>query len=268
MFGLAALVWAALGILSPQSSVTIAITPPAEGRRSQTATIAAQHTRFARQTRRARTETPETNLVIGTELPASSPSIAATEGLAVETPMPPPTWTPPSSPPPLVIPTAEFVPTPAADVAPTPLPTLTSLPPLPSYTRAGLWSENLAFGNAAPFASGFKNRYLWLDWSYDGTQLAFNLATSEFILNEEGIPVSEITFIAIADEAGQSITSLAKGFYPKWSPDGKLIAYQTYEPGEKLGYVRIINVETREETQVAAITKGEEFTSSSLDIRP
>jgi hypothetical protein len=164
-------------------------------------------------------------------------------------------------------PTPYYVPSPEIPRI-TPIPTLeslpiwpspTPLPPIPSGQRIGLWTENLLFGSPQPLAKGLKDPFGQISWSPDGSQLAISLFMGEFIRDEMGQPAWELTWIALMDPSGSSVTPLVRGFLPVWSPDGRYIAYLMYPEDLSPLYLQVFDLEDKRVIEVVSFKKGEIF---------
>jgi len=133
------------------------------------------------------------------------------------------------------------------------------LPLIPSEKRIGFWTENLLFGSPQPFAKGLKDPFGQISWSPDGSQLAISLFTGEFIRDETGQPAWELTWIALIDPSGSSVTPLVRGFLPFWSPDGRYIAYLLYSDGLSPLHLQLFDLEDKQVIEVVPFVKGEIF---------
>lgn len=166
----------------------------------------------------------------------------------------------PATPTPYYAPFTEIPPiTPTSEVLPIPWPSPTLLPSIPSEKRPGFWTENLSLGFPQPFAKGLKDPFGQISWSPDGSQLAISLFTGEFIRDDTGQPAWELTWIALMDPSGSSVTPLVRGFLPSWSPDGRYIAYLLYPEGLSPLYLQIFDLEDKQVIEVASFKKGEIF---------
>jgi len=168
----------------------------------------------------------------------------------------------PATPTPYYTPFAEIppiTPIPTSEILPIPWPSPTPLSSISSEKRPGLWTENLLLGSPQPFAKGLKDSFGQIFWSPDGSQLAISLFTGEFIRDDMGQPAWELTWIAIVNLSGSSVTPLVKGFLPLWSPDGRYIAYLLYPEGLSPLYLQIFDLEDKRVVEVASFKKGEIF---------
>ncbi|OQY99894.1 MAG: hypothetical protein B6D41_00545 [Chloroflexi bacterium UTCFX4] len=243
MFGLAVLVWTVWNNLPSVSLTAAANTRPArETRQAQTATAAAQNTITARQTRRAR-RTPTVNTVQNAE----TPSTQTTRTL--------PTFTRDPRTPTPDLGTPEIAGTAIAE-SPTPWPTSTSLPSLPQEKRIGFWVENLSFGDTVSFGENLNDPIGPVDWSPDGKYLAISQWDGDWINDEKGNPAWEVTWITLVSPDGKTAKPLVRGFMPRWSPDGKWIAYLAYEDRMLPLHIRMVNVETLQVTEIATLFGG------------
>ncbi|RMF46683.1 MAG: hypothetical protein D6750_10085 [Bacteroidetes bacterium] len=161
---------------------------------------------------------------------------------------------------PYYIPSTEIPPiTLTSELVPVPWPSPTPLPLIPSEKRIGFWTENLLFGSPQPFAKGLKDPFGQISWSPDGSQLAISLFTGEFIRDETGQPAWELTWIALIDPSGSSVTPLVRGFLPFWSPDGRYIAYLLYSDGLSPLHLQLFDLEDKQVIEVVPFVKGEIF---------
>jgi dipeptidyl aminopeptidase/acylaminoacyl peptidase len=153
-------------------------------------------------------------------------------------------------------------PTPNRTLTAQPLPTATRLPPdtplqtVPAVPRSGLWAENLIFGEPQPVDEWRVDGSM--DWSPDGKQLAFVVATDFMDLGSLG--VWPINWIVVLDVDTRFAKYLVRGENPQWSPDGKKIAYENWVPEEDRGHIRFIDVTTKEFVQVADIRRDDNST--------
>ena len=134
-----------------------------------------------------------------------------------------------------------------------PFPTRTPLPSVVPGRSGRLWAENLAFGAPARLGKDLQVPFQHIEWSPDGNQIAISLFTGEWIKDQAGKPQWEITRITLVGKTGQSVVSLVEGFDPYWSPDAANIAYLARIGGMMPLYIRVVNVQTKQVTQVAAI---------------
>jgi len=161
----------------------------------------------------------------------------------------------PDSPPPvmtlepaiLAVPTSELFSLPVW-ASPTPLPLLSASIP-------GQFSvQNITLGQATPLNAGLTNHFGHVAWSPDGQLLAFSLSKGR--INAGGWTLTDI---ALVSAEGKDVQNLAPGFIPKWSPDGNLIAYLAYSDDLTNLYVRVVDVESRQVTEVTSIQRDGVF---------
>ncbi|HIK25059.1 MAG TPA: PD40 domain-containing protein [Thermosynechococcus sp. M46_R2017_013] len=104
-----------------------------------------------------------------------------------------------------------------------------------------------------------KDPFGQITWSPDGNQFAFSLFTGEFIRDEAGQPVWEVTQIALFHLSDGSLTPLVRGFLPNWSPDRRYIAYLMYPPSMLPLRLQIFDLQTKQVTEVASFMKEDVF---------
>jgi len=169
---------------------------------------------------------------------------------------PTPHYTPIAEPPTEIPP---ITPIPTLEISPTPWLSPTPLPSIPSEKREGLWTENLLFSSPQPFTKGLKDPFGQISWSPDGSQLAISLFTGEFIRDDMGQPAWELTWIALIEPSGSSVTPLVRGFLPFWSPDGRYIAYLMYPEGLSPLCLQIFDLKDKRVIEVASFRKDDIF---------
>lgn len=133
-----------------------------------------------------------------------------------------------------------------------PRPTPTPLPPVPAEKREGLWAENLEVGAPEILTTEIKD-VEEIAVSPDGKILAVSYRTGQTFFDEKTGYTYFRLFIALIDAASKQVIPLVEqGNLPKWSPDGRLIAFTFADFTEGPDLIRIINVETRTITDVAS----------------
>lgn len=160
---------------------------------------------------------------------------------------------------PLPVQVSPVIPIPTSVVPSTPWPSPTPLPPVPTGRRPGFWTENLVFSSPRLVGQSLKDPFGQITWSPDGNQFAFSLFTGEFIRDEAGQPVWEVTQIALFHLSDGSLTPLVRGFLPNWSPDRRYIAYLMYPPSMLPLRLQIFDLQTKQVTEVASFMKEDVF---------
>jgi Tol biopolymer transport system component len=170
-----------------------------------------------------------------------------------------PTSTPnPKSSPPTIDPTFSAMfntAVPTGQPSPTPWPTPTPLSMLSASSNSPFSVQNLRFGPAVALNKELLDPFGDIAWSPDGQALAFSLYTGSWKAGG-GWPATDI---ALTDVNGQNVQHLASGFSPLWSPDGNLIAYLDYSDTLDDMYIRIVDVNTKQNTLITTIRRGGEF---------
>lgn len=153
------------------------------------------------------------------------------------------------------------VPTPDAQVAA--WPTRTPLPAVPAQRRLGWWPETVAVGQPLAFGGAVRSRAGWAAWSPDGSQLAISSPDGTWLLDAQGKRVWEQTSIVLLDPVSRSAAAIAQGFQPHWSPDGAHLAYFAYTDSLDVLFIRVLNLQNRQVTEVARVPRGEAFPTAA-----
>lgn len=133
-----------------------------------------------------------------------------------------------------------------------PGPTPTLLPPIPAERREGLWAENLEVGAPEILTTEIKD-IVEIAVSPDGKYIAVSYRSGQTFYEEATKRTYLLASIALLDvTSNQVLPLLERGNMPRWSPDGKSLAFAFSDYTEGPHLLRIINIETRSITDVAS----------------
>ena len=116
-----------------------------------------------------------------------------------------------------------------------------------TWTSMKLMLANLDGSNAKSITDG--SSVAWnCSWSPDGTRIAFTTRSDDksplrvFIMNADGSERQDATDIPVKEGQVQ---------WPRWSPDGRLLAVQVNDLAAHTGHLWIADVQTRKATKLA-----------------